>query len=391
MTWTHVPGTDSPSAQAALDWIWASCSPSPAITPAASSSGSPIPGPSCRPECAPDTSPTRRSGTTSPPLTADPSEAPSTRSSPDTPASPSARPASAAASPTSATCGPTSPGSSERSRPSGCCSRTSPATSPSAPRPCCEPYATWAGRLRWAYSQRLKSARRTSGSGGSAWPTATTEKGLYNRAGLTPTSGDGLATAADRWSTPTALAPAKNGYSAAGNSDGLRAIQRQAEDAGLWSRTWPTPAARADTQGDADIPAIARRLELGKQIHLAHRARLFSRPAQATPPAGSTPSMWRPIARRLLRSAMWPAGPVTRRRWLRKGVWRRRRLNPLFVEWLMGWPAGHALCACSGTAWSRYARRMRGALSQLPTASGPWIWTPPTTEAPESPHQMEMF
>ena len=27
----------------------------------------------------------------------------------------------------------------------------------------------------------------------------------------------------------------------------------------------------------------------------------------------------------------------------------RRRLNPLFVGWLMGWPIGHALCACSAT------------------------------------------
>ena len=33
MTWCHVPGTDCPSAQAAEALIWASCSPSPAITP----------------------------------------------------------------------------------------------------------------------------------------------------------------------------------------------------------------------------------------------------------------------------------------------------------------------------------------------------------------------
>lgn len=53
----------------------------------------------------------------------------------------------------------------------------------------------------------------------------------------------------------------------------------------------------------------------------------------------------------------------------------RRSLNPLFVEWLMGWPRGWTLlgltppasngCACSATALSRFRQRMRGALSQL--------------------------
>jgi len=55
----------------------------------------------------------------------------------------------------------------------------------------------------------------------------------------------------------------------------------------------------------------------------------------------------------------------------------RRRLNPLFVGWLMGWPIGHALCACSATEFTHWQRHMRGALSQLPMASGPWIWAPP--------------
>ena len=56
----------------------------------------------------------------------------------------------------------------------------------------------------------------------------------------------------------------------------------------------------------------------------------------------------------------------------------RKRLNPLFVEWLMGWPPGHALCGCSATESFLWLQRMRGALSQLPTALGPWIWEPPT-------------
>lgn len=48
----------------------------------------------------------------------------------------------------------------------------------------------------------------------------------------------------------------------------------------------------------------------------------------------------------------------------------RRSLNPLFVEWLMGWPPGWTLAAwtdfaCSGTELSLWKARMRSALSQL--------------------------
>lgn len=53
----------------------------------------------------------------------------------------------------------------------------------------------------------------------------------------------------------------------------------------------------------------------------------------------------------------------------------RRTLNPLFVEWLMGWPPGWTSlgltplassgCACSATAFTRWQRRMQSELSQL--------------------------
>jgi hypothetical protein len=54
----------------------------------------------------------------------------------------------------------------------------------------------------------------------------------------------------------------------------------------------------------------------------------------------------------------------------------RRSLNPLFVEWLMGWPPGWTLgvwtdFACSGTELSRFKRRMRSALSQLTSHAAP--------------------
>jgi len=42
-----------------------------------------------------------------------------------------------------------------------------------------------------------------------------------------------------------------------------------------------------------------------------------------------------------------------------------RRLNPRFVEWLMGMPDGWTSFACSETEWSRYRRRMRSVLCGL--------------------------
>lgn len=42
-----------------------------------------------------------------------------------------------------------------------------------------------------------------------------------------------------------------------------------------------------------------------------------------------------------------------------------RRLNPLFVRWLMGWYLEPMSCGCSETAWSLYKRRMRSVLFGL--------------------------
>ena len=43
----------------------------------------------------------------------------------------------------------------------------------------------------------------------------------------------------------------------------------------------------------------------------------------------------------------------------------RARLNPLFVEWLMGFPIGWTDSAPLGTEWSRWWRLMRSELSRL--------------------------
>ena len=161
------------------------------------------------------------------------------------------------------------------------------------------------------------------GCAGSAWPTATTDAGLYNRKGASPTSGDGLATAA---------------------------------------RLWGTPRASDAEQG-------------------------FSRPDPETAPHGPPSSDPRHTWRRLRRLVISTHGRAVWRRMAANGG--KRRLNPNFVAWLMAWPIGHSSCVCSEMEFSRWLRDMRGALSRLPTASGPWIWAPPK-EAP-TPVQIEMF
>ena len=145
------------------------------------------------------------------------------------------------------------------------------------------------------------------------------------------------------------------------------------------AQTWPTPAAR-DHKGENGPDHMTNgtgRLHLDQLPNAV--AFLFSHPDQVTPPHGPTLSqlrrIWRPLRASLIAShgrAVW------RRLWKGRN---KRRLNPGFVEWLMGWPIGHALCACSETEFTLWQQRMRGALSQMPTASAPWIWKPQPTAA----------
>lgn len=228
-----------------------------------------------------------------------------------------------------------------------------------------------------------------NGSAGSAWPTAATrdhhaQGSHHNQAAQS----DSLATMAEvrlgaTWPTPMAGTPAQNGNSAAGNSDFTRKADLLA--AGVAS-SWPTPAAQ-NVKGSSEGSII--RADGKSRMNILHyRAEQgFSHPAPETQPHGPTLSQLRRIWRPLRGSLIASHGRATwRRLWTGRT---KRRLNPLFVGWLMGWPIGHALCACSGTEFTHWQRHMRGALSHLPTAYGPWIWAPPN--AAQKPVQIEMF
>uniref|UniRef100_UPI004047A8AA hypothetical protein n=1 Tax=Yoonia sp. TaxID=2212373 RepID=UPI004047A8AA len=113
----------------------------------------------------------------------------------------------------------------------------------------------------------------------------------------------------------------------------------------------------------------------------------FTHPDLVITPHGRRCLPHAPISRPLWASMIASHGRVVSRRVLKARA--RRRLNPIFVGWLMGWPIGHALCACSATEFILWQQHMRGALSQLPMASGPWIWRP--TAGPENPAQLDFL
>ena len=297
----------------------------------------------------------------------------------------------------------------------------------SAQKPFSESYGEWVTRLRLASSQRRKQAQRIKESAGSAWPTprASEQENRTTRSApshgkthgllLAGVAGDMMA----HWPTPTPM-QTRDGWTAeeieaAREREKAKGINGNGFGLGLGAAAsmWPTPKALQDTKGDTGPQSIQRRTEQGKQVALAHVARtwptpagrdykgenskpfqergggskgeqlpnfvafLFTHPHQKRPTHGVPSSMWRPISRRLFRSAMSNVSQTTLRRWLRGGSWRTQRLNPWFVEWLMGWPPEHALCHCSETAFTRWQQDMRGALSALPSASCQWIWEPP--------------
>ena len=149
---------------------------------------------------------------------------------------------------------------------------------------------------------------------------------------------------------------------------------------------WPTPAAQ-NWKGSSE--ASTSRADGKSRMDILHyRAEQgFTHPARAITRHGLQPSHHAPISRPLWASMIASHGRVACRRILKGRA--RRRLNPLFVGWLMGWPIGHALCGCSATEFTLWQQRMRGALSRLPMASGPWIWRP--TDGSEAPAQMNLF
>ena len=188
----------------------------------------------------------------------------------------------------------------------------------------------------------------------------------------------GLENQTRMWGTPRASDGEKGGPNMAFGAGGTPLPSQAAN--------WPTPAAQ-NVKGSS--PDSTVRADGKSRMDILHYAaeQGFSRPARETQTHGRPSSDPRLTWRRLRRLVISTHGRAVWKRMAASGG--KRRLNPNFVAFLMGWPIGHPSCACSETEWCRFALLMRGALSALPTASGPWVWKPPAET--QEPVQMSLL
>ena len=284
-------------------------------------------------------------------------------------ASPTASPGKDSATTTIAGCSTTSCESSPTAGLILSSARTCRGTPPDSSRFSSRHWRDWAAALRLDYSARRKSAPATGGNGCSSWPTADATNRvldeetiakcaafrkhnanqntvpLYlaevasnwpspsmtdgNRGDYTRDNGDpdkprpSLGGAAKEWATPAAHERAQAPRTV---DHGIQLANQVAN--------WPTPASRdyKGENGPAHLENGTGRLHLDQLPNFVKYR--FSPPGQ--PP---------------------PDGPPSSKS--------RRTLNPLFVEWLQGWPSGWTDCDSAVTGLSRYRQLMRTELSML--------------------------
>lgn len=189
----------------------------------------------------------------------------------------------------------------------------------------------WATKLRREYSARLRSARHISGSESSSWPTPKSEEGAHS--GRQTDSGHQvtLTTEANTWPTPDTMPEAPN--SGSNRVNGPKSLGEATE-------MWQTPMAADDGRKvtvNSHQPGL-----IGQSVQWSGHQ------GQATPMPGPQSS---------------PSGPTSHRQWgtprvtanggngnperLREAsrledqsarITGKKRLNPKFVTWLMGWP-----------------------------------------------------
>ncbi len=251
----------------------------------------------------------------------------------DTRASHSAPPAMAEEQLTRATSGLTWPGWSQRYAQPFSSARTLTLIFESDLSKSEETYTSLVSRLRRDSSVRLKSARATFGNGSSSllW---TAEEG------------------GEAWATPDARVSTRTNR---GGSNG-----RVGRDRPLLARMvqlWRTPSDDSKRGGAARAES---RLAQGHTLNLQDQTRSWPTPnanEDSYRLAGDSQQSHSltPTARRFhqaLASSMSGAESLNE----------TRRLNPRFVEWLMGWPIGWTGFESVGTEWSRWWQLWRSRL-----------------------------
>ena len=279
----------------------------------------------------------------------------------ESPASPTPPPATKGGGPrTSGTSGPLPPESSGKSGPPSSSSKTWMESFGTISTPLGQSYRDWATGLRRDYSRRLRSAPRIRDSGSSLWATATadastSDRGEWNGRYYRREDGTKVTTALShqvgQW--PTALA-----------TDGDKASKQHGSGTPslpMMARLWPTvtvsDGAETGYHGNGDLKLSGATRMWGTALARDHKDG-----STENVPANSFLSrqvQHSPLARMTSKDGH-TCSPKC------------RRLNPLFVEKLMGWPGGWTLLPTglrdyesSATEWSRWWRLMRSALSRL--------------------------
>ncbi len=383
MAWLYVPGLEASSL--------GSRSPSQTIAVSVTSNGKPSPRPPSWPGWKSRPWIRHLSGTTLPPSTAERGVERWISCLLATRANPSRRQAGGEASRTNGTYGPTSPASSARSSPRPSSWRTSPATYVWDSTRSSQTWERWVTGLQRDCSARLKLARAIGASGSSVWPTAnaTDGKGASQPMGRRPACDDDLPSRTAAWPSP-----AERDWRAPNSEASQERRQHQGGEqlVNFVEHQWPTPAAvsygnnqgggmgrvgpiRPSLENQSRQWPTPRSGDGEKMASLSHRRREAGRaPDTLTDASRQWPTVrvcsgkrssganrtefyraW--SGRSSPQDRATPAGPTSSTS--------SRRLNPLFVEWLMGWPIGWTGSGCSETELCLYRRRLHTALCQL--------------------------
>lgn len=298
----------------------------------------------------------------------------------DTRASRSASPADVLGRMIPGTCGPTWRESLENAEQLGLFSRTSPAIYRLGSIPSQASFTEWVSGLRREYSARRRLVRRIAESGCSSsrtvtpdhWPTSTVTDTAYEqspRSGVKGNHNLALPIAVGQWPTPRA-----------GDSESPGPHHGHADSLHSSTADWRTPASR-DWKGESAASWRTRTdgdtiPTLSDQVASCGLLAPGGIGPESIPECGQ-PSQWpTPTAqadagsRNTEGSKAHPGTGLADAALTgssasgRQG--NRRRLNPLFVEWLMGWPRGWTDFGPVATEWCPWLQRMRSALSALP-------------------------
>ena len=274
--------------------------------------------------------------------------------------------------------GRTLPGSLARFALDGYCSKTSRVSrqlsllmdeAPS--KPSVTTFASWVTKSRGMSSQRQRWGRHIFASASLSpgdWPTPTADD-MSNVSGDVNRDYQSLAATSATWPTPDA--GVRTGFNRS-ESEGATNRPLLAEAAGMWA----TPAARAEKGGYSES-ALTRQDGKSRMDLLDNQAIHWQGDDWATPTradADKATDRMRPDRQNALNaeavSGFSLPGDSPNEHGepsSRSGQTSPRRLNPLFVEWLMGWPLGwtEAGSPLPETEWSRWWQHMRGSLSAL--------------------------